>query len=102
MALRVVPEGLATTSAAVEAIAAQLAAAHAGLASTISAVIPPAADPVSVQAAATFSGRGAQHATAASRGVQVLGRAAAGTAEAGTNYAAGDLAAASTYLMAKD
>ncbi len=102
MALRVVPEGLAATSAAVEAITAQLAAAQAGLAPTISAVMPPGADPVSIQAAAVFSGRGSQHATAAARGVEVLGRAGAGVAQAGASYAAGDAAAASAYLIAGD
>jgi hypothetical protein len=64
MTLRVVPEGLAATSAAVEAITARLAAAHAGAAPLTTDVVPPAADPVSVQAAAMFSARGAQHATA--------------------------------------
>ncbi len=51
MTLRVVPEGLAATSAAVEALTAQLAAAHAAAAPAITAVLPPAADPVSLQTA---------------------------------------------------
>ena len=42
MTLRVVPEGLAATSAAVEALTAQLAAAHAAAAPAITAVVPPA------------------------------------------------------------
>lgn len=100
MTLRVVPEGLAATSAAVEAITARLAAAHAGAAPVVSLVVPPAADPVSVQAAAEFSARGAQHTAAAAKGVEVLGRAGVGVAEAGANYATGDAAAASTYLGA--
>ncbi|MGB6206099.1 MAG: PE family protein [Mycobacterium sp.] len=98
MVLRVVPEGLAATSAAVEAIAAQLATAHAEAAPTISAVVPPAADPVSIQAAAMFSVRASQHATAATCGVEVLGRAGVGVAQAGASYAAGDEAAASTFV----
>lgn len=97
MVLRVVPEGLAATSAAVEAITAQLAATHAGAASTISGVVPPAADPVSIQAAAMFSARGSQHTSAACRGVEVLGRAGVGAAQAGASYVVGDAAAASTY-----
>ncbi|ORV05272.1 MULTISPECIES: PE family protein [Mycobacterium] len=100
MTLRVVPEGLAATSAAVEAITAQLAAAHAGAAPVVSAVVPPAADPVSLEAAAVFSARGTQHSAAAAKGVEVLGRAGTGVGLAGTNYAVGDAAAASTYLGA--
>ncbi len=101
MMLRIVPEGLAATSAAVEAITARLAAAHAAAAPTISAVIPPAADLVSGQAAAQFSARGSQHTAAASRGVEVLGRAGIGVAHAGANYAAADSAAASHYLAGR-
>lgn len=44
MTLRVVPEGLASASAAVEAITARLAAAHGGAAPLITAVVPAAAD----------------------------------------------------------
>ena len=40
MTLRVVPEGLASASAAVESITARLAAAHAGAAPAITAVVP--------------------------------------------------------------
>ena len=98
-ALRVVPEGLAATSAAVEAITARLAAAHAEAVPAIAAVLPPAADPVSIQAAALFGARGSKHAVAASCGVEVLGRAGFGVGQAGASYAAGDAAAASTYLM---
>ncbi|OBG38939.1 cell motility protein [Mycobacterium alsense] len=97
MTLRVVPEGLAATSAAVEAITARLAAAHAAAAPTISTVLPPGSDPVSVQAALQFSAEAAQHETAAGRGVEVLGRAGVGVEQAGANYAVGDAAAASTY-----
>ncbi|MDY6996886.1 MAG: PE family protein, partial [Actinomycetota bacterium] len=52
MTLRVMPEGLTAASAAVEALTARMAAAHAAAAPTISAVVPPAADPVSLQTAA--------------------------------------------------
>ncbi|BBX66297.1 hypothetical protein MSAS_54710 [Mycobacterium saskatchewanense] len=97
MVLRVVPEGLAATSAAVEAITAQLAAAHAAAAPVVSAVIPPAADPVSLAAAALFSARGTQHTAAAAQGVEVLGRAGIGVGLAGVGYAAGDAAGASAY-----
>jgi PE family len=100
MTLRVVPEGLASASAGVEAITARLAAAHAGAAPLITAVVPPAADPVSLQTAAGFSAQGNEHATVAAQGVEELGRAAVGVGESGASYAAGDAAAASTYLGA--
>ena len=98
MALRVVPEGLAATSAAVEAIAARLAAVHAAAAPVISVVLPPAVDPVSVQVALEFSAEGSQHKAAVAGGVEVLGRAGMGVAAAGVNYAVEDAAAASAYL----
>jgi hypothetical protein len=101
MTLRVVPEGLAATSAAVEALTARLAAAHAGAAPLITAVIPPAADPVSLQTAAGFSAQGAEHATIASQGIEELGRSGLGVGESGTSYATGDAQAAGTYLMAR-
>ncbi|MEZ0365466.1 PE family protein [Mycobacterium sp. pUA109] len=100
MTLQVVPEGLAAASAAVEAITARLAAAHAAAAPVISVVAPPAADPVSLQSAAAFSARGGQHSAAAAQGVEVLGRAGVGVGLAGASYAAGDAAAAATYLGA--
>lgn len=100
MTLRVIPEGLAATSAAVDAITAQLAAAHAAAAPVVSVVVPPAADPVSLAAAAVFSERGSQHSAAAAKGVEVLGRAGLGVSLAGVNYVVGDTAAASTYLGA--
>lgn len=100
MTLRVVPEGLVATSAAVEAITARLAAAHLAAGPVISTVLPPASDPVSVQAALQFSAFGGQHETVVARGVEVLGRAGVGVEQAGVNYAAGDAAAASTYLVA--
>ncbi|ASW93383.1 PE family protein [Mycobacterium intracellulare] len=100
MTLRVLPEGLAATSAAVEAITAQLAAAHAAAAPVVSAVVPPAADPVSLGVAAVFSGRGSQHTAAAAKGVEVLGRAGLGVSLAGVGYAAQDAADAATYLGA--
>lgn len=98
MTLRVDPEGLAATSAAVEAIAARLAAVHEAAAPVISMVVPPAVDPVSVQAALDFSAHGSRHEAVVSDGVAVLGRAGIGVAAAGTNYAAGDAASASAYL----
>jgi PE family len=100
MTLRVVPEGLAAASASIEALTARLAAAHAGAAPLITAVVPPAADPVSLQSAAGFSVRGCQHAAAAAQGVEELGRSGVGVGESGASYAAGDAAAAATYLGA--
>jgi len=100
MTLTVVPEGLASASAAVEAITARLATAHAAAAPLITAVIPSAVDPVSLQTAAGFSAQGGEHTAVAAQGVEELGRAGFGVGEAGANYAAGDAAAASTYLVA--
>ena len=100
MTLRVIPEGLASASADVEAITARLAAAHAGAAPLITTVAPPAADPVSLQTAAGFSAQGSEHATVAAQGVEELGRAGIGVGESGASYAAGDAAAAATYLGA--
>jgi hypothetical protein len=100
MTLRVVPEGLAAACAAVEALTARLAAAHAVAAPLITTVVPPAADPVSVQSAAAFGVRGRFHTAVAAHGAHELGRAGIGVRESGTSYASGDAAAASLYLSA--
>ena len=97
MTLRVVPEGLAAASARIEAITAQLASAQAGSAPLITAVMPPAADPVSLQTAVAFSLRGGQHAAIAAQGGEELGRSGVGVAESGASYAARDAAAAASY-----
>lgn len=97
MTLRVVPEGLAAASAAVEALTARLAAAHASAAPVITAVVPPAADPVSLQTAAGFSAQGVEHAVVTAESVEELGRAGVGVGESGASYLAGDAAAAATY-----
>lgn len=97
MTLRVVPEGLAATGAAVDALAARLAAAQAAAAPVISAVTPPAADPVSLQAAMALSMRGAEHASGATQGIAELGRAGLGVSESGAGYAAVDAHAALSY-----
>jgi hypothetical protein len=97
MTLRVVPEGLAAASAAVEALTARMAAAHAAAAPAITAVIPPAADPVSLQTALGFSAQGQEHAAVAAEGVEQLGRAGVGVGRGGASYLAGDAAAAATY-----
>ncbi|SOJ56693.1 PE family immunomodulator PE5 [Mycobacterium simulans] len=98
MTLGVIPEGLAAASAAIEALTARLAAAHAGAVPLITAVISPAADPVSVQSAAGVSLRGGDFAAVAAQGLDELGRSGVGVAEAATNYATGDALAAATYL----
>ena len=64
-------------------------------------MVPPAADPVSLQTAAGFSAQGAEHAAVAAQGVEELGRAGVGVGESGASYAAGDAAAAATYLIAR-
>lgn len=98
MTLDVVPEGLAAASAAVEALTARLAAAQASAAPLITAVVPPAIDPVSLQTAAGFSAQGSEHAAVAAQGAAELGRAGVGVGESGINYAAGDAAGAATYF----
>jgi hypothetical protein len=97
MTLRVVPEGLVATSAAVEALTARLAAVHAAAAPAITAVVPPAADPVSLTTAAGFSAQGQLHAAVAAEGVEELGRAGVGVGQGGASYLVGDTAAAATY-----
>jgi hypothetical protein len=101
MTLRVVPEGLAAASAAVENLTARLAAAHAAAAPAVTAVIPPAADAVSLQTAAGFSAHGAAHAAVAAQGVEELGRSGVGVGQSGASYAAGDAMAAGSYLVAR-
>ena len=102
MTLRVVPEGLAAASAAVEALTARLASAHAGAVPVITAVVPPAADPVSLQSAAAFNIHGVAHAAVAAQGTDELGRSGVGVDESGISYATGDAVAASSYLIARD
>ena len=99
MTLRVVPEGLTAASAAVEALTARLAGAHGAAAPLITAVVPPAADPVSLQSAVALSGRGVDQTAVAAQGVEELGRSGVGVAEAGTGYAARDAAAAASYVL---
>ena len=98
MTLRVVPEGLAAASAAIETLTAQLAATHGAAAPLITVVVSPAADPVSLQSAAQFSTAGTQHAATAAQGAEELGRSGVGVGESGTSYATGDALAASSYL----
>ncbi|AGZ49474.1 PE family protein [Mycobacterium kansasii 662] len=98
--LWVVPEGLAGAAAAVEALSARLAAAHAAAAPMISAVVAPAADPVSLSTAAGFSAGGIEHVGVATEAVEELTRSGAGLGTAGISYAAGDSAAALTYGLA--
>ncbi|MCI4676653.1 PE family protein [Candidatus Mycolicibacterium alkanivorans] len=97
MTLRVVPEGLVAASAAVEALTARLAAAHAAAVPLITAVPPPAADPVSLLASAIFSTHGAEHAAAVAAGVGELGRSGIGVGQSAGSYAAGDAQAASSF-----
>jgi hypothetical protein len=100
MTLRVVPEGLAAACVGVEALTARLAAAHAVAAPLIAAVVPPAADAVSLQSAAELSHRGGLHVAVAARGADELGRAGIGVGESGSSYASGDAANSSHYLAA--
>ncbi|CAN3126622.1 PE family protein [Mycobacterium sp. smrl_JER01] len=101
MTLRVVPEGLTAAAAAVEALTARMAAAHAAAAPVVTAVLPPAADTVSLHTAAGFSATAAEHQTVAAHGVEELGRSGLGVAESAASYAGGDAMAASAYLIAR-
>ena len=94
MTLRVVPEGLTAASAAVEALTARMAAAHAAAAPLVTAVLPPAADAVSLQTATGFSANAAEHQTAAAHGVEELARSGIGVGESAASYASGDAMAA--------
>lgn len=96
MTLRVVPEGLAAASAAVDALTARLASANVAAAPLITAVLPPAADPVSLQTATGFSSRGEDHVAVAAQGVEELGRSGVEVGESGASYAAGDAAGATS------
>jgi hypothetical protein len=100
MMLRVIPEGLTAASAAVEALAARLVAAHAAATPMVTAVIPPAADPVSLSTATGFSAHASQHQAVAAQGIEELGRSGIGVGDSGTSYATGDALAASSYLIA--
>src|ERR1700744_2122465 len=97
MTLRVVPEGLAAASASIASLTARMAGAHAAAIPLITAVVPPAADPVSLLSAAGFSARGGQHATMAAEGAEELGRAGVGVGESGVDYTSRDAAAAASY-----
>lgn len=101
MTLRVVPEGLTAAAAAVEALTARLAAAHAAAAPAVSAVAPPGVDPVSLQTAAAFNSAAAEHQTMAARGIEELGRSGIGVGEAAASYASGDAMGATAYLIAR-
>jgi hypothetical protein len=67
----------------------------------VSAVVPPAADPVSLLTATGFSAHGAEHNAVAAHGVEELGRSGVGVGESGASYATGDAMAASSYLIAR-
>lgn len=101
MTLRVVPEGLTAASAAVEALAAKMASIHAAAAPAVTAVLPPAADAVSLQTAAGFSTAAAQHQATAAQGVEELSRSGLGVGESAASYISGDAMAASTYVIAR-
>ena len=101
MTLRVVPEGLAAAGSAVEALTARLAAAHAAAVPLVNAVIPPAADPVSLQTASGFSAAAHEHSAVSAMAVQELGRAGMGVTQTSASYASGDALAASSYLIAR-
>jgi hypothetical protein len=59
-----------------------------------------AVDPVALQSAAAFGAAGTEHEAVAAQGVEELGQSGAGVGQSGARYAAGDAAAASSYLIA--
>lgn len=97
MSFTVVPEGLVAASAAVEELAAQLAANQAAAAPVIGAVLPPAADPVSLDAAAGFSANGLERAGIGAEAAEELGRSGLGVSESAGSYALSDLNGAAVY-----
>lgn len=97
MILRVLPEGLIAASAEIEAITARLLAAHAAAAPAITAVVPPAVDPVSVQTAVELGLKADLHQSAAGDGAAELGRSAAGVADTATSYTEGDALGAAVF-----
>ena len=54
--------------------------------------------PAAISRSEGFSAQGSEHAAVAAEGVEELGRAGVGVGESGVSYAAGDAAAAATYL----
>jgi hypothetical protein len=97
MTLNVVPEGLLAASAAVEELTARMAAAQACAAPVIGAVAPPAADPVSLQAAAEFSAHGLERAAIGAEAAEELGRSGLGVAESAESYTVGDVQGAAVF-----
>ncbi|MGC7229146.1 PE family protein, partial [Mycobacteroides abscessus] len=75
--------------------------AHAAAAPVIGAVVPPAADPVSLQTAAGFSAPGIEHSGVAAQAVEELGRAGLGVSQSGASYTTGDIQAAAAYMIAR-
>jgi len=67
----------------------------------VNAVIPPAADPVSLQTAVEFSAHGAEHQTVAAQGIEELGRSGIGVGESAASYVSGDAMGASAYMIAR-
>ncbi|ERG69180.1 PE family protein [Segniliparus rugosus] len=98
MGLRVVPEGLEAVAATIEAVTAQLLAAQAQAGSVVSAIVPPAADPVSVEAAVGLAAHGAQQRAVEADGSQELGRSGLGVEQAAASYREGDALAVARYV----
>jgi hypothetical protein len=95
--LRVVPEGLAATSAAVGSLAVRLAAAEINVASLTSRLVPPATDSVSPYTAAGSSAHCDVRPVVAAHGVEELRRSSVGPDESGASYVTGDAAVAASY-----
>jgi hypothetical protein len=74
-----------------------VAVAHVAAAPLVTAVLPSAADAVSLQTATGFSTAGDEHVMVADQGAEELGRSGVGLGESGISYATGDTTAASSY-----
>ena len=97
MGLRVVPEGLEAVAATIGAVTAQLLAAQTQAGAVVAAIVPPAADPVSVEAAVCLAAHGAQQRAVEADGSQELGRSGVGVERAATSYREGDALAIARY-----
>lgn len=101
MASRVVPERVTAVSAAAVALTVRLAPVYSGAGPMITAVAPPAADPVPLHSAAGCSVHRGEHAVVARRGVHGLGRSGLGVAGSTTSTATGAGPAASSHPVCR-
>ncbi|OSC42769.1 hypothetical protein B8W66_03995 [Mycobacterium decipiens] len=100
MALQVVPEGLASTSAAVDGATAQLAVAHTALAPAVAATVSPGVASVSLLTAGGLGTSDIEHPCAGGEGIGNPARAGIAVGECDISYSVGDRTAASYSIVA--